>query len=48
MTKTLKLLATIFAALAVLALPVSCAAYKFNDCKAVGHKTFYCILDMGK
>lgn len=21
--------------------------YKFDDCKAVGHKTFYCILKLG-
>lgn len=22
--------------------------YRFNDCKKVGHETFYCILNMGK
>lgn len=22
--------------------------YRYNDCKKVGHTTFYCILDMAK
>jgi hypothetical protein len=26
----------------------SCEAYRFHECKKVGHGTFYCIMDIGK
>lgn len=33
---------------AVLAIVIGLSAYKFNDCKRVGHSTLYCILDLSK
>lgn len=34
--------------LAMLAIVIGLSAYKFNDCKKVGHSTFYCMLDLSK
>lgn len=31
----------------VLGLGYGCEAYKFRDCKKVGHSTLYCIMKLG-
>lgn len=45
---SLKTMGQVLVLLLLFAIPVSCTVYKFNDCKKVGHSTFYCIMDMGK
>jgi hypothetical protein len=30
---------------AIIALPVSCARWRYNECRAVGHSWGYCFMD---
>lgn len=33
---------------AVLSLPVACTAYRYQDCKKVGHTTLYCVMNIAR
>lgn len=41
-------LAVVLAVLVVLALGVWWQVYKYNECKVVGHSTFYCIMTLDR